>query len=292
MNIEKIIREELNLPVSDDLSIYKDLQNREYYAPKIAEIVNAHVPKINHPYDQNLLNQIKETGYAVVENFLSQDEINEIVKFTENIKGYQFHVPNRAFNNKPEFFSDDLDWNICSYKMNHLLKNHFILKMITRPDIVALAQEYLGCLPTLTSVSMWWSKFTGNDFHTQKIHRDYDDFRFLAFFIYLSDVDDDNGPHVYYKNTHNGSEDISEKVVIRGKAGTAIFGDTYAYHHGQPLNSGKRLLFWSRFTMHRNNNFYRDKDTEYMLEPNMFFDVIDDNEINRHLLSAFTVRKD
>jgi hypothetical protein len=131
MNIEKIIREELNLPVSDDLSIYKDFQNREYYAPKIAEIVNAHVPKINHPYDQNLFNEIKETGYAVVENFLSQDEINKIIKFTQNIKGYQFHVPNRAFNNKPEFFSDDLDWNICSYKMNHLLKNHFILKMIT-----------------------------------------------------------------------------------------------------------------------------------------------------------------
>ena len=288
MNISDIIRQELNLPISDDLSIYKELENRNLYAPKIAEIVNKNVPQINAEFDKKVLNEINEDGYAVVENFLSQDEVDNIKNYVKEIKGYQFHVPNRAFNKTPQKYNKNLNWNICSYKMNHLLTNHFILKLITRPDVVALAQAYLGCLPTITSVSMWWSKFTGEEFHTQKVHRDYDDFRFLAFFIYLTDVDDNNGPHVYYKNTHNGSEDMSEKVVIKGKAGTAIFGDTYALHHGNPLAKGERLLFWSRFTLHKNNNFYRDGDTEYELSPNLFFDIIEDNEINRHLLHAFT----
>ena len=292
MNIEKLIRESLNLPVSDDLSIYKEVESREYYCPKICEIVNENIPKIDHSYDENILNKIENEGYAVVENFLSNDEIKEIVKYLDNLKGYQFHVPNRAYNKTPEKFTDNLNWNICSYKMNHLMHNPTILKLVTRPDIVALAQEYIGCLPTITSVSAWWSKFTGETFHTQNMHRDYDDFRFLAFFIYLSDVDEDNGPHVYYANTHKGSNDMSNKKVITGKAGTAIFGDTYALHYGQPLNSGKRLLFWSRYTMHKNNNFYRDKCDEYMQEPNMFFDIIDDNAVNRHLLSAFTIEND
>ena len=39
----------------------------------------------------------------------------------------------------------------------------------------------------------------------------------------------------------------SREKVVTGKAGTAIFGDTYALHHGNPLNEGGRLLFWARY---------------------------------------------
>ena len=76
MNISDIIRQELNLPISDDLSIYKELENRNLYAPKIAEIVNKNVPQINAEFDKKVLNEINEDGYAVVENFISQDEQN------------------------------------------------------------------------------------------------------------------------------------------------------------------------------------------------------------------------
>lgn len=286
-DIQSIIRKELDLPACDDLSIYKSLENKEYYTKRINEIVNSYIPKTEHPYDQKALSQIETEGYAVIENFLTEEQIDKIVELSKTVKGYNFHVPGRAFNTTPEFYTDNLNWNVCAYKMNHLLSNPTILNIITRKDIVSLMQAYLGCVPTITSVSMWWSKYTGQEFHTQKLHRDYDDFKFLAFFIYLSDVDDNNGPHVYYKNTHKGSEDMSEKVVIKGKAGTAIIGDTFALHHGQPLNSGERLLFWSRYTLHKNNNFYRNNDAENMLNKNMFFDIVDEDIVNRHLLSAF-----
>ena len=288
MDIESIIREKINMPPSDDLSLYKNKDSREKYHQEIVDIVNQNVPKIDFPANKKILDDLNNTGYSVIENFLSPQEIKSIAEFTEHLKGYKFHTPNRAFDRTPKKFTDDLDWNVCSYKMNHLMHNPQILKLITRPEIVATIQEYLGCLPTITSVSAWWSKYTGEDFHTQKIHRDYDDFKFIAFFIYLTDTDENNGPHVYYSNTHNGSDDMSEKKIITGKAGTAIFGDTFALHHGSPLNEGKRLLFWSRYCLHKNNNFYRDNCHEYVQEANMFFDIIDDNPVNRHVLHAFT----
>jgi len=292
MNLQNLIREKIQIPYSDDLSVYRDMNNKIKYTEQIVEIVNQHVPKIQAPFDKKILDEVEENGYCVIENFLTQEEVDTIVKFTEDIKGYQFHVPGRAFNQVPQKFNDNLDWNVCSYKINQIFKSPFILRLVTRPDIVALAQEYLGCLPVLKDVNLWWSKYTGETFNTQNIHRDYDDFKFVAFFIYLSDVDDENGPHVYYKKTHKGSDDMSEKVVVTGKAGTAIFGDTYALHHGQPLTSGKRLMFWVRYSIHKNNNFFRDKCEQYRQEPNMFFDVIDDNEVNRHLLSVFTKESD
>ncbi len=286
--IESIIRNSLDLPVSEDLSMYKSVESKNFYAEKICDIVNSEVPRIDHDFDKRVLEEIKENGYSVVENFLSSDEVSKLREYLDNFKGYQFHVPNRANNQTPEKYSSDLNWNICSYKMNHLFQNPFLVKLMTRPDVVSLAQEYLGCLPVVAEMNVFWNKFTGEKFHTQNVHRDYNDFKFLTLFIYLTDVDDENGPHVYYPKTHDGADISEDAVVIKGKAGTAIFGDTYALHYGKPLESGQRLLFWSRYSIHKSNNFYRDKCEEYVQEPSVFFDVIDDNLVNRHLLSSFT----
>lgn len=287
MNIENKIRTCLNLRESKDISIYKDISKRKYYANEIIKIVNDNVPKIQNICNNKILNEINKNGYSIVDNFLTNEEVNLLKDHVKDLKGYNFHIPGRALNCVPQIYSKELNWNICSYKTNHLLSNHFILKLITRPDIVSLAQEYLGCLPIISSVNMWWSKYNGEKFHTQQLHRDYDDFKFLTFFIYLSDVDEKNGPHVYYEGTHNGSEPLGEKITITGKAGTAIFADTYALHYGKPLEQGERLMFWSRYCLYKNNNFYRDNAKEYKLEKNMFFDIIEDNPINRHLLSAY-----
>lgn len=287
IDIESIIRNEINVPVSDDLSLYKSIETKKLYTPKIRKIVNDNVPKLDYAVNNKILKEINETGYSVVDNFLSENEVDYIANFISQFKGYNFHTPNRAYNTKPEFYNNDLDWNVCSYKMNHMLQNPFILNLILRKDIISIVQEYLGCLPTFSGVNIWWSKFTGEKFHTQNLHRDYDDFKFLTFFIYLSDVNDENGPHVYYENTHNGSENMDKKVVVKGKKGTAIFGDTYALHYGQPLQSNDRLLYWTRYTLHKSNNFYRDKNHEFIQEESVFFDSIDDNYINRHLLHAF-----
>jgi hypothetical protein len=287
-NLDSLIRNNLDMPISEDVSIYKDVKNKKKFTNEICEIVNTKINKTVQPYDKDILEDIRTNGYAVVENFISSDEIEELKKYISNFKGYQFHIPNRSFNKIPEKYSSDLNWNVCSYKTNHLLHNPFILKLMTKPEIISLVQEYLGCLPMISGLNIWWNKYTGQEFHTQKLHRDYDDFKFITMFIYLTDVNTKNGPHVYYPKTHNGEDPSAEPIEITAKAGTAIFGDTYALHYGKPLEEGERLMLWTRFSLHKNNNFYRDGSEEYMQEPSVFFDVIDDNDTNRHVLRAFT----
>lgn len=102
MNLQNIIREKIQIPFSEDLSVYKEMDNKIKYTEQIVQIVNEHVPKMQSSYDENILNEIEENGYCVIENFLSQEEVDTIVKFTKDIKGYQFHVPGRAYNKIPE----------------------------------------------------------------------------------------------------------------------------------------------------------------------------------------------
>ncbi len=287
-NIDEIIREKLNLQDTSNVEVYRSIENKNKFHPLVRDIVNDHVPKIQSCHDLNIENKLKENGYVVLENYISQEQVEELKKITDNLPGYNFHIPNRAFNQETKVFSDDTDWNITAYKMDVMLQNKLILNIITNPKLVSLAQSYLGCMPTIHSINLWWSKYTGEVFHTQKLHRDIDDYKFLAFFIYLSDVDENNGPHVFYPKTHNGSDNLDEKVVITGKAGTAIIADTYAWHHGSPLYDGKRLMLWTRFGLFKNNNFYRDNNAVFAQDPQVFFDKIEDNQINRYLLRAFT----
>ena len=147
--------------------------------------------------------------------------------------------------------------------------------MITRPDIIALTQEYLGCLPVVKDVNLWWSKYTGKISNTQNIHRDYDDFKFLSFFILLTDVDETNGPHVYYPKTHDGSEINSDPKIIYGKKGTAFVTDVFGLHNGMPLEKGKRCLLWCRFGLFLNNMHYYIKNNTYPQEENVIFSKIE-----------------
>lgn len=288
IDIDAIVRERLDLSDTLDVTCYKDIDKRNEYHSKIKDIVNEFIPKVesNHNLEHEAL--LKDKGYVIFENFLDDTQVESIVKYISDKPGYNFHVPNRAFSSETKIFSEDLDWNILSYNTDLLLQNEIILKIMTDKKLVSLVQSYFGCLPTIHMLSMWWSIFTGEVFHTQKIHRDGDDYKFLTFFVYLSDINENNGPHIFYPGTQNGSDDLSEKLVITGKAGTAVLADTFAWHHGSPLNEGKRLLMYNRFSLFKNNNYFRDKSFLNMQSEETFFSKIDDNVTNRHLLRLFT----
>ena len=116
---------------------------------------------------------------------------------------------------------------------------------------------------------MWWSfprpsSVEEKSKAAQIFHRDLDDFKFAKFFIYLTDVEQDDGPHVYVKKSHkpNFKDTLRDKFLIHrvedkniskrfkesdvaeihGKAGTIFFEDTYGYHKGMPPTKKARLL--------------------------------------------------
>ena len=80
----------------------------------------------------------------------------------------------------------------------------YLLDLANDPKIIEIVAGYLGCTPSLYSMNAWWS-FGDNasaENVTQRYHRDTDDFRFCSLFIYLTDVEEDNGDHQYFQQTH------------------------------------------------------------------------------------------
>jgi hypothetical protein len=139
-----------------------------------------------------------------------------------------------------------------------------VQKLIADPTALRLAQAYLGMEPILNGHPMWWSapfKRSADARAAQLFHFDLDRSRFLKIFIYLLDVTEENGPHVYVRGTHHRKarrlirdgripdEDIfacyppDRVVTITGLKGAVFAEDTRGFHKGTPVLQGARLVF-------------------------------------------------
>ena len=99
----------------------------------------------------------------------------------------------------------------------------------------------------------------------QNFHRDWDDLKFVKCFIYIEDVDDGSGPHVYVEKTHHSrllnktcrfsDEKVKlmypENNIIKftGKAGTIFLEDTSGIHKGLMPTKSKRLILQFVYTL-------------------------------------------
>lgn len=287
MNVDIAIIKTLDIENITSMDLYRDSNFRNDCSKKVADIVNEFVDKVPNCHNPSDEETLKKYGCVTLENFMSEEDVDSVLKLIENEPGYNYHIAANAYNQNPEIFRKDLEWNILSYKPDILLSSETILRNFTDKKLISLVQSYLGCLPTIFSLNCVWSKFTGEEFKTQKIHRDYDDFRFLTLFVILTDINEKNGPHVFYPNTQDGSEIVSEPFIIQGKKGTAFLADTYAYHNGMPLEEGQRCLLWVRFGLYKNNAYRHGQYNLFVQESKNIFNLIPENETNKYLLRGF-----
>jgi Phytanoyl-CoA dioxygenase (PhyH) len=133
-------------------------------------------------------------------------------------------------------------------------------------ELLALAKAYFGSTPYVDSIQAWWS-LSGNELpeEAENFHRDNDGIRFLKFFLYLTDVDENSGPHKFVRSSHVqpellarrrlGDEEVasafgSDRILtMTGRAGDAFLEDTFGVHKGQLPVSGRRLLLQVRYSL-------------------------------------------
>tara|TARA_B100000963_G_scaffold359326_1_gene386383 strand:- start:14379 stop:15176 length:798 start_codon:yes stop_codon:yes gene_type:complete len=116
-----------------------------------------------------------------------------------------------------------------------------------------VAKAYLGINAKIGNISAWRTERFEFATNAQYFHRDFDNFKWLKIFVYLTDVHEENGPHSYIPKSHHSEDFLSFKriqdedivnlekpVNIVGKAGTIIFADTFGIHKGVLPSEGFR----------------------------------------------------
>jgi hypothetical protein len=111
-----------------------------------------------------------------------------------------------------------------------------------------MAALYLQTAPLLYSLNLFESLPSDMDLHPgiEVFHRDYDDTRFVALFLYLTDVNPGDGSHLYQIGTQDGAP-WTRTIEVCGPRGTAFLADTRGFHRGFRPTSGPRRMAWARW---------------------------------------------
>ena len=136
------------------------------------------------------------------------------------------------------------------------------------PALALIAARYLGQPVIQDQTALWWTTTQGSAdaaLNAWMFHQDRDRLSFLKFFVYLTDVGPENGPHTVVRGTHKQiprslREDgrqtddavreagLWDRVIsLSGPAGTMMAVDTVGLHKGLPPQAGDRCVLQVEF---------------------------------------------
>jgi hypothetical protein len=211
---------------------------------------------------EKINNILNEEGYYKFENQVSDGILDKLQRFAMN-------TPTSIRNIKEPILFDpeNIISEIYRFDVQDLVNNPDIQELIMDPVLINIAREYLDCEPIFDFPAMWWSagfKEEASSDAAQLYHFDMDRIKWLKVFIYLNEVNHENGPHCFISGSHkigNKPDSILARGYVRvtdeelrkfypevnfkelpGKAGSVFVGDTMCWHKGKPLRIGKNRL--------------------------------------------------
>lgn len=252
--------DKLSAAINQKIGKYEAVENvgvlQNYTSDKISEAVQS----------------MKQNGYHIFDIALDEAIVNEIEQYalTTPLSYMNVNSDNQEYSLDKVLFNEK---NPVSpryeFTTEEILKCKSLQNLIFDTSLLNFAQEYLGCQPILDLVAFWWSAPFGGkakNAAAQMYHFDLDRIKFMKFFFYITDVNENTGPHCYVKGSHGKLpnqvnrdgryedaeiEEIygkSNLIEICGKKGSIIAVDTRGFHKGKELTEGKRLLFQIQFT--------------------------------------------
>jgi len=222
----------------------------------------------------NTLTNLKEGGIAIIENYFTREQCQEICQAIDKVfdkKTDDFLRENRV--NQPNNGWETeygyriwADKNFSDKRIPKSEKIHPLIKIFfDDDDLWTLGKVFLGFEFNKNNCQAGRTIFMQNNLGSGGgWHRDQSYRRGYKAMAYLTDVNEDNGPFQYIKNSSDLSHHLlktpfpdkyqyTEEEIMKiidgnsmkittntAKAGTVIVFDTNAIHRGKPLNQGTR----------------------------------------------------
>jgi hypothetical protein len=155
---------------------------------------------------------------------------------------------------------------VADYHLRDVIACPHILALANSPQLLGLAARYMECRPTISALGLRWSfPVPGDDSALQAFHRDSEDWRYLKVLVYLTDVDDGAGPHVYLHGSHltqapvrlrfytdseiSAAHGADQLLTATGSRGFCFAVDTAGIHKGTAPQLSARLMLQIQYSL-------------------------------------------
>lgn len=202
-----------------------------------------------------MIDSLRTAGLAIVPG-MSPNKVDEIVAALADRPVYNGHIIDHSMPGGP--LSGNQAPVLCHHVDDVKRATHW-LEFARR--FIPLVREYFGEEPRLHHVNAYYSQNTGTYPYGRDWHRDYDDRKQLAVFMFGTDVmTREDGGFLYLRGTHLTLDDgvpnyaghvpdPKNVIEVVGPRGTAWVCDPVGLHMGVVPAKGQRLMFWARFSV-------------------------------------------
>lgn len=227
-------------------------EDRSKFAEKV--IVPPAVPRVGSLSSaaEAAVEELARVGFVNLGMLASSGDVEAALSYFADQSGYLAQTPLqsdgivRQFDAK-RFVAEKSSRYFC-FTPSTSLACEQVVKIVKDPLLVEIARAYLNFSPYLYSVNTFATIAGDSDHYVMRLHRDYDDFRSLTFFVYWTTARADDGATLFVPRSHVSSAvDPQRAVQLAGEAGTVFALDTFGLHAGNRSVETFRVATWIRF---------------------------------------------
>jgi hypothetical protein len=211
--------------------------------------------------DASLLD-LSRSGYAPLGNLLDPGQCGDIRAFLDDKPLFDRDRVRKGF--RLAQAPDGV--RVADYHLRDVVACPHVLALANSPPLLGLAARYMACKPTISALGLRWSfPQLSESSVLQAFHRDSEDWRYLKVLVYLTDVDDHAGPHVYLHGSHLTRAPVrlrfysdseiadtygADKLLTAiGKCGFCFAVDTAGIHKGTAPSRQPRLMLQIQYSL-------------------------------------------
>ncbi len=209
---------------------------------------------------------LQRDGFAGLPLRLSPDDLADIRRFMFSTPAYGLD-PGRDIRVRED--NIPCDEGRYTWRTADVIALPVVQNLIFTGPYCAIAQAYLGCRPTLVTITLWLNPpFPPRQYGANNYHYDNAGPGFLKLFFLLTDMGPGTGAHYFIKGSHCPRKppqvarsslykdaeifavyDRSQELVVGGAAGTIFAEDTKGFHRGSDLTERYRALLQLEFSI-------------------------------------------
>jgi hypothetical protein len=216
----------------------------------------------------NAMALMENNGYFTIPDFISQSTCTDYIEQIRNMVFFNYSteesVPGSLLLDSSGGFAGRFD--AVDYEHTPLFK-----EILANEEIYNLAESYFRSPAYLDNITISLSfpnehadrKQLSDD--AQLFHIDYTNPYFVKFFLFLSDVGAENGPHQYILGSHKDLKTVGDQRLTQseiesaygslktithlGDRGMLVMENTTGYHRGMPLLTGYRCMIQIQYSI-------------------------------------------
>ena len=238
---------------------YLSQKNREEVGENINYYYNKNLKALDTKYNDEILTKLKEDGFSKIGKIFTDQDCEDFKNILNGADCYNSQTLIQSDGKKikfeKNFFEENVDYSYLYFPPNISLKMEKLNNFLTSESLINLIQNYLHFKPIIYNLTTWVNFQSKERHYVHRVHRDYDDFKFMTLIIYWTDADKNNGVTELIKGSHSSkksSYDSSDLIALNSTKGTVFLFDGTTLHKGNEKINKYRIATFVRFGKREN----------------------------------------